>query len=70
MSTTDETKTAKTYNGTQNNYQIFMPWLKGIVCMKGITDIMKASFKSVLPVSENESEQSAKQKEAVKTNLI
>ena len=66
----DEAKVSRTFDGTQKTFPMFMTWIKGVLMQKGIIYITKATFENLLPKSENESSQTADQKQTFKDNQI
>ena len=62
MSTNNnEVKVARTFDGAQKAFPMFMTWIEEILVYKGITHMTKATFKNLSPESENASRQSADQ---------
>ena len=69
MSASEETKTTTMFNGKQQEYGTYRIQVKGEFMTKGIQAALGPTFVEALPASENASGQTAKQKEATKSNI-
>jgi hypothetical protein len=70
MIATKYTKITTTFDGKQKNYRMYISQLKGTFMVKVIQGTLAENFKEDLPASEKASCQNAKQKEAVKQNIM
>ena len=69
MSAAEETKTTTMFDGKQATYGTYIIQVKGEFMTKGTQAALGPKFKDSLLESEDATSQTAKQKEAVKSNM-
>ena len=64
------TKAVPTFSGAREKYGSWLPRFTAFLTVQGLLHVIKATFKSVLPATENAGSQTREQRAAVKQNSM